>query len=106
MRDLERREKYQCSIEYTLDFMGGKWKPVILWHLGTEGIHRYGELKKRLNGINHKMLAQQLKELAEDNLINRKEYPQVPPKVEYSITEKGMELIPILTLMHEWGSRN
>lgn len=106
MKDLKRKEKYECSIEYTLSFMGGKWKPIILWHLGTDGIHRYGELKKRLNGITHKMLTQQLKELAEDELISRKEYPQIPPKVEYSITEKGMSLMEILELMHKWGREN
>jgi len=106
MINLERKSKYKCSIEYTLSFMGGKWKPIILWHLGTEGIHRYGELKRKLDGITHKMLAQQLKELADDNLIIRKEYPQVPPKVEYSITEKGMGLMEILNLMHKWGQEN
>ncbi len=102
----ERKEKYKCSVEYTLSFIGGKWKPVILWHLVIEGTNRYGELKKKLNGINHKMLTQQLKELVEDGLVNRVEYHQIPPKVEYSMTEKGMEFIKILELMHEWGSKN
>lgn len=106
MSDLERKSKYKCSIEYTLSFMDRKWKPIILWHLGTEGIHRYGELKRKLEGITHKMLAQQLKELVDDNLIIRKEYPQVPPKVEYSITEKGMGLMEILNLMYKWGQEN
>jgi len=102
----ERKEKYKCSVEYTLSFIGGKWKPIILWHLGIEGTHRYGELKKKLNGINHKMLTQQLKELVEDGLVNRVEYPQIPPKVEYSMTDKGMQFIDILKLMHEWGNNN
>ncbi|MGL5902651.1 MAG: winged helix-turn-helix transcriptional regulator [Cetobacterium sp.] len=102
----ERKEKYKCSVEYTLSFIGGKWKPIILWHLGFEGVHRYGELKKKLNGINHKMLSQQLKELAEDGLVKRVEFPQVPPKVEYSMTEKGAGFIKILELMHTWGINN
>lgn len=99
-----RKEKYSCSIEYTLSYIGGKWKPIILWHLGDEGIHRYSELKKKLGGINHKMLSQQLKELQRDGLIDRIEYPQVPPKVEYQITEKGEGLMGILHLMHDWGT--
>lgn len=106
MNNAERKKKYKCSVEYTLSFIGGKWKPIILWHLGIEGMHRYGELKKKLNGINHKMLTQQLKELVEDGLVNRVEYPQIPPKVEYSMTDKGMEFIDILKFMHEWGSKN
>lgn len=106
MLDLERKTKYKCSIEYTLSFMGGKWKPIILWYLGTEGIHRYGELKRKLEGITHKMLSQQLKELVEDGLIIRNEYPQIPPKVEYSITDKGRGLMNILNLMHIWGTEN
>ncbi|MGL5978726.1 MAG: winged helix-turn-helix transcriptional regulator [Erysipelotrichaceae bacterium] len=100
---MANRHDYQCSVEYTLSFMGGKWKPVILWYLGDEGTHRYGELKKKLDGIQHKMLAQQLKELAEDGLIVRVEYPQIPPKVEYSLSKKGEDLMPILRMMHEWG---
>ncbi|MGL5052928.1 MAG: winged helix-turn-helix transcriptional regulator [Cetobacterium sp.] len=102
----ERKDKYKCSVEYTLSFIGGKWKTIILWHLGVEGTHRYGELKKKLNGINHKMLSQQLKELAEDGLINRVEYSQIPPKVEYSMTKKGMEFMEILKFMHKWGNEN
>ncbi|MGL4254181.1 MAG: winged helix-turn-helix transcriptional regulator [Fusobacteriaceae bacterium] len=102
----DRKSKYLCSIEYTLSFMGGKWKPIILWHLGEEGVHRYGELKKRMPGINHKMLTQQLKELADDGLVERKEYPQIPHKVEYSITPKGETLMEILRMMHQWGVKN
>lgn len=104
--ELKRKDKFQCSIEYTLSFMGGKWKPIILWHLGVDGVHRYGELKKRMPGINHKMLTQQLKELLDDGLIIRKEYPQIPPKVEYSISQKGETLMEILKMMHEWGRKN
>lgn len=97
---------FKCSIEYTLSFIGGKWKPIILWHLGTEGIHRYSELRKKLGQVTHKMLSQQLKELEYDGLIIRKAYPQIPPKVEYSLSEKGKTLLPILDQMCQWGNNN
>lgn len=97
---------YNCPLEYTQKVVGGKWKPIILWYLSTEGIKRYGELKKTLTNISHKMLSQQLKEMEKDKLIHREEYSQIPPKVEYSITEKGRTLLPILELMHKWGLDN
>ena len=106
MIDLERKNKYKCSIEYTLSFMGGKWKPIILWHLGTEGVHRYGELKRCIGQISDKMLNSQLKELESDGIVIRKEYPQVPPKVEYSLSKRGWSLMPILEEMCKWGEEN
>ncbi|MGL5254367.1 MAG: winged helix-turn-helix transcriptional regulator [Brevinema sp.] len=87
-----------------MNYIGGKWKPIILWHLGAEGVHRYSEIRRKLGKITHKMLAQQLKSLEEDGLILRKEYPQVPPKVEYSLTDEGQSLMKILKEMHNWGS--
>jgi DNA-binding HxlR family transcriptional regulator len=98
--------KYKCPLEYTQKVIGGKWKPIILWHLSIEGVKRYGELKKYLTGISHKMLSQQLKELEKDKLIHREEYHQIPPKVEYSITEKGRTILPILEQMHKWAVEN
>jgi Predicted transcriptional regulators len=98
--------KYSCPVEFTQKVIGGKWKPVILWHLATEGVKRYGEIKKLLIKVSHKMLSQQLRELEMDNLIHREEYRQIPPKVEYSITDKGRTLLPILKLMHHWGLEN
>ncbi|MCM0650513.1 helix-turn-helix transcriptional regulator [Clostridium swellfunianum] len=100
------KEKYKCPLEYTQKVVGGKWKPVILWYLSTEGTKRYGELKRYLTNISHKMLSQQLKELEMDKLIHRKEYQQIPPKVEYSISERGKTLLPILKMMHDWGVEN
>lgn len=99
-------EHYNCPVEYTLKVMGGKWKPIILWHLSTDGVKRYGELKKILLKISHKMLSQQLKELEADGLIHREEYHQIPPKVEYSIADKGKTLLPILNEMGNWGLEN
>ncbi len=95
--------KVQCPMEYTLSIMGGKWKLVILWQLTNSGVRRYGEIKKSVSGITHKMLSQQLKELESDGLIHRQEYHQIPPKVEYSLTDKGTSLIPVLRTMCDWG---
>jgi DNA-binding HxlR family transcriptional regulator len=92
-----------CPIEGTLAVIGGKWKAVILWHLRDQ-IRRFGELKKMIPGITQKMLAQQLREMERDGIIKRKVYPQIPPKVEYSLTDCGKSLCPILEMMAEWGS--
>jgi len=101
---VDQNGKLKCSIEYTLSKIGGKWKTVILWHLGADGALRYNELRRLLPGIAHKMLSQQLKELEQDNLIKRKQYDEIPPKVEYSITDKGLTLMPILEAMHKLGT--
>jgi len=98
--------KYTCPIQYTLDLIGGKWKLIILWHLSSEKVMRYSELRRSLPGITHKMLSQQLKELEGDGFIHRDEYPQVPPKVEYSLTDFGKSILPVLKGMSEWGSYN
>lgn len=92
-----------CPMEYTMNEISGKWKLVILWHIYDEKVIRYGKLKKCLNNITHKVLSNQLKELAASDLIHKEMYYQVPPKVEYSLTEKGKSLIPILNLMYNWG---
>lgn len=101
---VDDKGKLKCSIEYTLNKIGGKWKTVILWHLSVEGTYRYNELRRLLPGVTHKVLSQQLKELEEDGLINRKQYNEIPPKVEYSMTERGMTLKPVLEAMHRWGT--
>ncbi|WP_406687628.1 winged helix-turn-helix transcriptional regulator [Rossellomorea vietnamensis] len=103
---IDQHGKLKCSIEYTLRKIGGKWKTVILWHLGTEGTHRYNELRRLLPGVAHKVLSQQLKELEEEGFINRTQYDTIPPKVEYSMTDLGMTLMPILQQMHEWGNEH
>ncbi|MDT9027099.1 MULTISPECIES: helix-turn-helix domain-containing protein [Rossellomorea] len=103
---IDQEGKLKCSIEYTLKKIGGKWKTVILWHLGTDGTLRYNELRRLLPGVAHKVLSQQLKELEEDGFINRTQYDTIPPKVEYSMTELGMTLMPILKQMHVWGKEH
>jgi DNA-binding HxlR family transcriptional regulator len=94
--------EYQCSMELTLDIIGGKWKSLILWYLG-ENTLRFSELKKRLPRITQKMLTQQLRELEKNGLVNRFVYTEVPPKVEYSLTEAGTSLLPILATLCQWG---
>lgn len=96
-------KQYSCTFEITMDLIGGKWKPLILWHLGTKGTIRFSELRKIMPNITQKMLTQQLRELESDLLINRTVYAQVPPKVEYSLSETGTSLMPILSHMCTWG---
>jgi len=93
---------YQCSMELTLDLIGGKWKALILWHLG-ENTLRFSELKKTLPKITQKMFTQQLRELEGSGLVNRFIYTQIPPKVEYSLTPVGKSLLPILETLCQWG---
>jgi DNA-binding HxlR family transcriptional regulator len=89
--------------EYALSLIGGKWKLNILFWLWRAEIMRYSQLKRSLTGITHKMLSTQLKELEQDRLIVRHEYPQVPPKVEYYLSERGQSLMPILHELCKWG---
>lgn len=96
-------KEYYCCVELTLQIVGGKWKPIILWHLGNEGTKRFGELKKLIPNVTQKMLTQQLRELEGDGIINRKVYPQVPPKVEYSLTLLGQSIMPVLEKLCQWG---
>lgn len=92
--------------EYTLSVISGKWKLKIIYFLACEELVRYGELKKNIDGITHKMLSTQLDELEAENIVIRTEYPQIPPKVEYSLTDKGNSLIPLIKSMCEWGKAN
>ena len=93
-----------CPIEVSIEVIGGTWKVVIVREL-LGGTKRYGQLHRALKRVTHKMLAQQLRELERDGVINRKLYPQVPPKVEYSLTPLGDALEPVLETMQSWGAR-
>ncbi|MCR6515557.1 MAG: winged helix-turn-helix transcriptional regulator [Clostridium sp.] len=95
-----------CEIEVTLQAIGGKWKPIILYLLIEDGVKRFSEIKSFIMHTSQKTLTNQLRELESDGLINRTVYPTVPPKVEYSITEKGKTLYPILEAMCDWGYKN
>ena len=92
-----------CPVETTLDMIGGKYKALILWHLSV-GKLRFSELKRVVANATPKMLTQQLRELETDHLIHREVFPVIPPKVEYSLTETGKSLIPVLTAMRDWGA--
>lgn len=102
--DQDRPECCRNGVEASLDIIVGKWKPIILLHLLHGGTKRFGELKRLLPEITQKMLTAQLRELEEQDIVKRKVYAQVPPKVEYSITEYGRSLTNILQGMHEWGA--
>ncbi|WP_323703678.1 helix-turn-helix domain-containing protein [Mammaliicoccus sp. Dog046] len=102
-KKLEERKGSNESFEYTMSLIGGKWKLHILFILLKEEVMRYGELKKSLQTITHKMLSNQLKELERDALIIRKEYAQVPPKVEYTLSKRGQSLMPALQELCQWG---
>ena len=95
--------KENCPVEATLDLIGGKYKALILWHLAEKKL-RFSELRKCVSTATPKMLTQQLRELESSNLIHREVYPVVPPKVEYSLTETGRSLLPILMAMRDWGA--
>lgn len=93
---------YKCPIEVTIDVIGGKWKALILWHLNKETL-RFSEVQKIVPGISKKVLSEHLRVLEKHGFIERKVYPEVPPRVEYSITPKGEELGEIVGTMERWG---
>ncbi|MEU5760512.1 helix-turn-helix domain-containing protein [Nocardia sp. NPDC047648] len=97
-------KRYRCAVEVTVDLIGGKWKPVILAHL-KEGVHRYGELRRRMPTTSEKMLIQQLRELESDGLVRRTVFDTVPPQVEYTLTDEGHTLVPVLTALYDWGEQ-
>lgn len=92
----------RCPVEVTLDIVGGKWKPLILYYL-LQGTRRFNELRRMLPQVTQQMLTLQLRELERDGIVRRTVYPQVPPKVEYALTETGRSLEPILLAMLDWG---
>ena len=96
----------ETGFSYTLSLINGKYKMTILYTLMEFGVVRFNELQRYIKGISFKTLSLMLKELEADKLIIRKEYPQIPPKVEYSLSERGKSLMPILDGMCEWGDKN
>ena len=95
----------KCPAEFTLAMIGGRWTIPIIFHL-LGGRKRFTELAHGLNGVTQKMLTQQLREMERNGLVERKVFPQVPPKVEYSLSELGMSLRPVVDAMCQWGERN
>lgn len=102
-RCISQESLNSTGFSYTLSLINGKYKMTILYTLMEFGAVRFNEMKKYIGSISYKTLSTTLKELEADQLVNRKEYPQIPPKVEYSLTEQGKSLIPILDNMCEWG---
>ncbi|MEM9761168.1 MAG: helix-turn-helix domain-containing protein [Pseudomonadota bacterium] len=100
MRDPKR---FTCPVEATLDVIGGKWKSIILYYLFEEGVHRFVELRRKIPGISERMLTQQLRELAKDDIVRRQAYAEVPPRVEYSLTEYGLTLASVSEALCDWG---
>lgn len=98
-----RDRTYNCPMEMTIDLIGGKWKALLLWNLSVRTL-RFGELQRQFPQLTQKMLTQQLRELVRDGLINRKSYDEMPPRVEYSLTEFGSTIMPVLQAMNQWGT--
>lgn len=96
---------YVCGVDAAMDVIGGKWKVLILWELG-ERPHRFGELRRELPGITEKVLASHLREMEADGIVHREEYDEVPPRVEYSLTPRGVSLNTALEPLGAWGREN
>lgn len=94
----------QCSVDYAFQRVGGKHKGRLIWHL-QDGSIRYGQLRRLIDGVSPKMLTQALRELEEDGLITRHIFVEVPPRVEYALTESGAQLLPFIELLKEWGEQ-
>lgn len=103
--DKEFIKNNNCPVAATLHLIGGKYKALVLWHL-SDKVLRFGELRKMVPEATPKMLTQQLRELEADELITRTVYPEVPPRVEYGLTERGKSLFPILEAMYIWGAKH
>lgn len=104
--ELECKEVNIRPFAYAISLINGKWKMHILFWLWKKDILRYSDLKRALGNVTHKMLSNQLKELERDGIIIRTEYPQIPPKVEYSLSQTGKSMMPILTSLCKWGNEH
>ncbi|MBG0829385.1 helix-turn-helix transcriptional regulator [Planomonospora sp. ID67723] len=100
-----KKRTYSCGLDAAVDVVGGKWKALILWALHHEPL-RFGELRRAVSGVSEKMLIQQLREMESYGLVHREVYHQVPPKVEYSLTEFGHSLNTALVPLGEWGEKH
>lgn len=105
MRSVRRPGAYVCGIDAAMDVIGGKWKVLILWALDEKPC-RFGELRRAVPGVTEKVLSSHLKELEDDGIVHREEYAEVPPRVEYSLTPRGVSLNAALAPLGEWGREN
>ncbi len=101
----ENRRVFNCNMELTLDIIGGKWKPILIYHIGTNGSIRYGSLKRLTPGISERVLSRELRELETAQIINREVFDEKILRVEYSLTEIGKEVLPLLQSLTEWGNK-
>jgi DNA-binding HxlR family transcriptional regulator len=101
---MARRGPYICGIDAAMDVVAGKWKALILWELDNHGTRRFAQLRRGLPGVSEKMLVQHLREMEEDGLVHREVYREVPPRVEYSLTEHGVALNVALQPLGDWGT--
>lgn len=95
-----------CPVDITIRVIGGRWKPIIIFYLLTNKVMRFNQMHRTIEGITQRMLTNQLRELEKDDIVNRKVYAEVPPKVEYSLTDHGKTLEPILIAMGKWGEKH
>lgn len=102
---MEELKVFNCNMELTLDIIGGKWKPIIIYHIGSKKILRYGELKRLIPTINERVLSRELKELESSSVINRESFNEKVLRVEYSLTPIGEEVLPILQALTQWGDK-
>jgi len=100
-----KKGEIKCPVTGMLQLIGGKWKPVILYCLRSDK-RRFGEISARIPNLSRKVLTEQLKELEEDGLLTRKQFSEIPPRVEYELTELGKSLTPVLNEMEKWGNEN
>ena len=105
MNEKKSADRFKCPVTYCLSKIGGKWKPIILF-LISKGANRFGIMQRGIEGISKQMLTKQLRELEEDGILRREIYAEIPPRVEYFITETGQTLMPIIGSMREWGERH
>lgn len=101
-----RFDEAACPVEVTLGVIGGKWKAVLVFHMARGGAQRFAELRRKTPGISERILTRQLRELESDGIVSREVFPEVPPRVEYSLTEYGESLRPVTEAMCEWGKRH
>lgn len=108
MSNIERKinpSDEKCPVKATLSLLGGKWTLIILYQI-NEGVMRYGELKRSIPGISEKMLIQSLNDLVKNKLVDKKAYPEIPPRVEYRLTDIGFKTLPIIKKLEEFGREN
>lgn len=105
MKEKKSIEINQCPVTYCMRKIGGKWKPIILFLIDMK-VNRFGQLSRAIDGVSKQMLTKQLRELEEDGILERKIYPEIPPRVEYFLTDIGESLKPVISSMKAWGEAN